>query len=65
MNPADSLGIFVKFANPTVANGKVYVPTMSNQLVVYGLAGGGDGDRGENYRRCECGQLRERTAGAW
>jgi uncharacterized protein (TIGR03437 family) len=27
----------VKFVNPTVANGKVYVPTSSNQIVVYGV----------------------------
>lgn len=33
----DSLGNFAKFAAPTVANGKVYVPTFSNQLVVYGV----------------------------
>ena len=33
----DSLGTFAKFAIPTVANGKVYVPTFSNQLDVYGL----------------------------
>jgi hypothetical protein len=33
----DSLGIFAKFAIPTVADGKVYVPTFSNQLAVYGL----------------------------
>jgi len=32
----DSLGNLAKFAAPTVANGKVYVPTFSNQLVVYG-----------------------------
>ncbi|HWF09226.1 MAG TPA: hypothetical protein VG297_12230 [Bryobacteraceae bacterium] len=40
----DSLGGFSKFANPTVANGKVYVPTTSNALAVYGAiapAGGG------------------------
>jgi uncharacterized protein (TIGR03437 family) len=33
----DTPGKFAKFANPTVASGKVYVPTMSNALVVYGL----------------------------
>ena len=33
----DTLGSFTKFANPTVANGKVYVPTASNQITVYGL----------------------------
>src|SRR5260370_25242879 len=33
----DTLGVFIKFANPTVANGKVYVPTGSQQVVVYGL----------------------------
>jgi uncharacterized protein (TIGR03437 family) len=33
----DTLGSFTKFANPTVAHGKVYVPTDSNQVTVYGL----------------------------
>ncbi|MEZ4670209.1 MAG: hypothetical protein R3E39_20070 [Anaerolineae bacterium] len=33
----DALGTLSKFAPPTVANGKVYVPTFSDQLVVYGM----------------------------
>ena len=33
----DVLGAFAKFANPTVANGKVYVPTFSHELMIYGL----------------------------
>jgi hypothetical protein len=37
MNPADVLGDFMKFTNPTVANGKVYVATASDTVVVYGI----------------------------
>jgi hypothetical protein len=33
----DGAGNIAKFAQPVVANGKVFVPTFSNQLVVYGL----------------------------
>jgi hypothetical protein len=37
-NPArDDFGFLAKFVAPVVANGKVYVATFSNQLVVYGL----------------------------
>lgn len=43
MNDGDQLGRFAKFANPTVANGRVYVPTGSNALVVYGQIGFGGG----------------------
>ena len=33
----DYLGLFAKFTVPTIANGKVYVPTFSNEIVVYGV----------------------------
>jgi hypothetical protein len=33
----DAVGNFAKFVAPTVANGKVYLPTFSNRLNVYGL----------------------------
>jgi hypothetical protein len=33
----DGFGNFAKFVPPTVANGKVYVATWSNQVAVYGL----------------------------
>jgi PA14 domain-containing protein/K319-like protein len=36
----DSLGNFAKFSSPTIANGKVYLATFSNKLVVYGLLSG-------------------------
>jgi uncharacterized protein (TIGR03437 family) len=37
LNPPDVLGSFAKFVAPLVANGRVYVPTFSNQLIIYGL----------------------------
>jgi hypothetical protein len=33
----DGSGNYAKFAAPTIANGHVYLPTFSNQVVVYGL----------------------------
>ena len=33
----DNVGRFAKYVCPTVANGKVYMATFSNQLAVYGL----------------------------
>jgi hypothetical protein len=36
----DFLGLFAKFAPPTVANGKVYVGTFSGAIRVYGLRSG-------------------------
>jgi len=35
-DPGDRLGNVAKFTPVTVANGKVYVATLSNKLVVYG-----------------------------
>ncbi len=35
----DALGTYTKFCAPTIANGKVYVPTTSFNLMVYGLLG--------------------------
>ncbi|HVW83682.1 MAG TPA: hypothetical protein VHB50_03340 [Bryobacteraceae bacterium] len=40
MNDSDAPGGFVKFANPTVANGKVYVPSLDYGLAVYGMNAG-------------------------
>jgi uncharacterized protein (TIGR03437 family) len=36
MTGSDAVGAWVKFVNPTVANGKVYVGTGGNQVLVYG-----------------------------
>jgi uncharacterized protein (TIGR03437 family) len=36
----DAMGNYTKFANPTVANGKVFTPTDSREIVVYGLLPG-------------------------
>ena len=37
MDVHDMMGNFAKFNSPTVANGKVFVPTFSNNIKVYGL----------------------------
>ena len=40
MNAArDAFGNYAKFTPPTVANGRVYLATFSNELAVYGLLG--------------------------
>jgi hypothetical protein len=36
----DDVGDYAKFCPPTVVNGKVYVATFSNAVVVYGLLDG-------------------------
>ena len=42
----DALGRFAKFAAPTVANGRVYVPTFSDSLAIYGLLANSNPDNG-------------------
>ncbi|HVM86793.1 MAG TPA: discoidin domain-containing protein [Puia sp.] len=37
INSNDTVGNFAKFSCPTIANGKVYLATFSNKLLVYGL----------------------------
>jgi uncharacterized protein (TIGR03437 family) len=46
MVQGDALGRFTKFVPPTVVNGRVYVPTQSNQLVIYGLKTDGPPETG-------------------
>jgi len=43
MVAADNAGNYAKFSSPAVANGKLYVSTFSNRIVVYGLVSGGAG----------------------
>ena len=38
MDKNDAIGNFAKFNTPTIANGKVYAPTFSKEIKVYGLA---------------------------
>jgi outer membrane protein assembly factor BamB len=35
--PGNEVGSFAKFSPPTIANGRVYLPTYDGRLVVYGL----------------------------
>ena len=37
LHKEDDLGKFAKFNYPTIANGKVFVPTFSNSIKIYGL----------------------------
>jgi hypothetical protein len=37
MNSGDLMGPIMKFVSPTVANGRVYVPTLDGKVAVYGL----------------------------
>jgi hypothetical protein len=49
-NPFDRLGDYPRFNAPTIVNGKVFVPTFSNKLVVYGLCS----DVAPQFRSCRC-----------
>ena len=42
----DTLGRFAKFVVPTVVNGRVYAPTFSNSLAIYGLLASGSSGGG-------------------
>jgi uncharacterized protein (TIGR03437 family) len=42
----DTLGRFAKFVAPTVVNGRVYAPTFSNNLAIYGLLTNGSSASG-------------------
>jgi len=46
MAATDAMGRFAKYVVPTVANGRVYVPTFSNELVIYGLLSSAGGEQG-------------------
>ena len=37
LNPNDVIGNFAKFNTPTIANGKVFVPTFSKAIKIYGV----------------------------
>ena len=51
----DDFGNFAKNPAPVVANGKVYCPTFSNKLVVYGLLGSGPIANGTYKLICQNG----------
>ncbi len=59
----DDLGNFAKNPAPVVANGRVYCPTFSNKLVVYGILGGPIAS-GEYRLTCETGGCALDNAGS-
>ena len=60
--PSDTLGAHAKFAAPTIAHGRVYVPTFSNKLVVYGLLTGPPPDAGAEHDAGDGGAVHDATA---
>ena len=46
MLPGNEMGRFAKMVAPTIANGKVFVPTFSNELVIYGVLNGASPETG-------------------
>ena len=70
----DTLGRFAKFVAPTVVNGRVYAPTFSNSLAIYGLLASGNAAWGSapdyigSQRRqlsCGCGLTGRSTSDFW
>jgi hypothetical protein len=53
-NCGDRVGSFAKWVPPTVANGKVYLATFSNQLLVYGLLNTVPSPNGPTFKGSEC-----------
>jgi hypothetical protein len=55
-NPVrDDCGFYAKFASPTVVNGKVYLPSFSNRVCVYGILPPGDGGAPFDAAACYLG----------
>jgi hypothetical protein len=56
----DQMPPVAKFVSPTVANGKVYVPTSANVVVVYGLIPAPSASRQPRIRRIRRSRPTER-----
>ena len=61
----DTLGGFARFVAPTVVNGRVYVPTSSNALLIYGLLDSGRLDAAVKNRRSSGGDKVCRSLARW
>lgn len=61
----DRLGKFAKFCSPTIANGKVYTPTFSNKVMVYGVIEPGKLREPENPANVLNGLDYQYYEGAW
>ncbi len=61
----DRLGKFAKFCSPTIANGKVYTPTFSNKIMVYGVIEPGKLREPENPANVASGVDYQYYEGTW